>query len=166
MGICIILILCLIIGGFLFYLNSFCGDVCDFLVGGFIGFLIGIIICIICAGAGVSDNYTYTQPTTISAIQDNPSLKGEFYLRSGYAEGDLSYSFCYGDPENGFQVKTVSAEKCVVKFTDKEPYFQQKEQLTNWFGKFLYSTDKFTLEEYVIYVPEETILKDFKIDLQ
>lgn len=165
MGICIILILCVIIGGFLFYL-SFWGDVCDFLLGGFIGLLVGIVICSIFAGVGVSDNYTYTQPITISAIQDNASSKGEFYLRGGYVEGDLSYSFCYGDPENGFQIKTVSAEKCVVKFTDKEPYFQQKEQLTNWFGKFLYSTDKFTLEEYVIYIPEGTMINDFKIDLQ
>ena len=108
MGFGIILILYALVGGFLFYLNSFCGDFFDFLMGGFVGFLIGIIICIICAGAGFSDNYTYTQPTTISAIQDNASSKGEFYLRGGYVEGDLSYSFCYGDPKNGFQIKNES----------------------------------------------------------
>lgn len=144
------------------------GDFADFLLGFVLGLFADLLVLLLCLLVSFSSAPSYeSAPQPITALADNHLIQdSSFVLGCGTIDEELTYTFVKGNPEEGMTVEQVPAEDCVVKYTDKAPYYTEKRQKFNAFGRFMWGVDSMGCEEYVFYVPEGTVITGFNIDLQ
>lgn len=130
---------------------------------GFFGLLFGGLIA---AGIGYFPAQNFTEDKTISlvALQDNSTIYGSFFLGSGSINQEQKY-FYMKKVGSGFKQDSISADDVIVFEDDSEPRLVTYESdFVNpwWFIIGLPSQSK----DSEIHIPEGSILKDYKIDLQ
>ena len=97
----------------------------------------------------------------VMCLNDNSMMSGRFYLRSGYIEEDLYYLYGYKTKSGGMKTQKVKAKNATVYFDDSaEPCVKwYTETKRFWFiTSTSYSCD--------IYVPTDSLVADYTIDLQ
>ncbi len=161
----LIVIICIVVGFLIGYFTDF-GDVLTGFLYSLLGGIVSLLVLLAFFLLSFSPVESLYSPVNIVSLQDSNTIEGSFVLGSGNIDEELTYTFCYGNETDGFQVKQVVAKNCVIKYTDNQPYYQQKASHFNWFGKLLWGRERISQESYILYVPEDTIITEYNIDLQ
>lgn len=129
------------------------------ILSGMFGVLIGIGV------ASVLPSDTYLKPHSVDlvCIQDNSSIKGQFFLGCGQIEGDMKYAFYYNQGDDSYKLDTISCSKAEIKYVATKPRitYNTKEFTNKWYNKFSVFTQNIY---YTIEIPEGSIKKDFTLD--
>lgn len=109
--------------------------------------------------------YTVAETKEITALNDNSTASGYFFLGSGQVDEEMKYFFVE-ETEKGKHVDSVSAKNAYVIESNSEtpriellrPDFKNKGL---WWIAFPMQDP-----EYRIYIPEDSITTDFNVDLE
>ncbi len=157
-----------IIGGVIGFIFGFT-DYYDFvegLFGWFAGIFLGLLLSLIVACVSLA----FTQPQEeeltqdIVALADNPRYE---HYKNGYlvcnGSEQLKYAYMY-KTDKGLTVKEVNANKSYIQTIsdDKTPYVK----ITTIYYKNILVGKVITSHEYTFYLPPNSIVTDYKIDLQ
>lgn len=127
------------------------------------------IISILCLGITIgvdiysaTDKWTSTQIATeyIVALQDDSLINGKFYLRSGSINQKDYYKYLIKLKSGGYKVNQIPADQTIIYITDSNfrvEWYERERGLG-----LSQKTEKF----WYIYIPENTIIYNFNIDLQ
>ena len=103
-------------------------------------------------------------------MQDNLNTHGRFYMRSGYIETDLYYSYGYID-QKGLNIKKIPANKTYLNYTTDTPHIERYTR--RWSKSWLKWLTCADAQDYVVndvyykaYVPEGSVDQRFNVDLQ
>lgn len=137
-----------------------------FMIAFFINFLSGCIIWDICPE---THEHYKASDFEIVAFKDNIAESGRIYLTHGYFEDDLYY-FYLKETSNGLKQGKIRADCTYINYTDKDPHvecFKQKfKDDVKWVKFFTTVENGGGNYYYKAYVPEGTVEKDFRIDLE
>jgi hypothetical protein len=159
-----VLIICIIIG-FIIGFKDY-SDPLEGILGAIVGFLLGIILSLIIAGVSLAftQPQTETQTQEIVALADNPRYE---HYRSGYlicnGSEQLKYTYMY-KTDKGLTVKEVKASQSYVQtlLEGEQPYVV----ITTTYYKNIIVGKVITEYEYTFYLPPDSIVTNYKIDLQ
>lgn len=132
-------------------------------------FLVLVPVCLILfpiAGCQVSEaDYERAEEPYVThevmCLNDNSMMSGRFYLRSGYIDENLYYLYGYKTSSGGMKTQKVKANITTVYFDDSvEPCAKWYKETQQWWflTNTTYSCD--------IYVPTDSLVADYTIDLQ
>ena len=131
------------------------------------GTMAGLVLFLV--GTLLSLQFVDTEPelirsSSLTAIQDNSTISGSFFLGSGSIDGVMVYNY-YVDSGNGaYSLETVKAEQAKIKYSDDVRVETYRPHSTN---EFLLSDVFFSDEAdktYVFYVPEGSIANNYTLD--
>jgi hypothetical protein len=145
------------------------GDLEDFLFGSiFVSIPVNFLVLLLSLMLSFSSAPSYeSSPQPIAALADSNLIQDcSFFLGCGTIDEELTYTFVKGTPEEGLSVEQVPAKHCVIKYTDKAPYYTKGRNKLNAFGRFMWGVDSIGTEEYTFYVPKGTVTTEFNVDLQ
>lgn len=136
------------------------------ILSGLMTFLVGLVVSAIIFAVAPTTQTELPQSTPLIALQDNTSIHGRSYLGSGRADEDLYYYYLY-KTDMGVTQGKVKADEAYIRYTkDNTPRVHPIEQtFTTWFPKFWFF-DKDYEEGYIIYLPEDSIITEYQIDLK
>lgn len=108
---------------------------------------------------------TLVETKEITALNDDSAISGHFYLGSGYVNEKKRYYF-FEETDKGKHMDSVDADSSYIIESDTEqprievypPKFKSK-----WL--YLFAME-FADTEYKIYIPENSITTEFKVDLE
>lgn len=130
------------------------------IIGSIFGFIVGCIIATALPMSKCDKHYSYN----IVNLQDNNSIKGNFFLGSGQIEGKMKYVFYY--EENGlYKMNQIDYDKVSIKYSDDQAKVNVTEvdltdSLINYFGIDWDLGNK----TYIIEVPKGTIQNNYSLD--
>lgn len=157
-------IICAVVG-FIIGFRDFC-SVLEGVFGMFAGSLVGVLLYFAIAGISIS----FTQPQTetemqeIAALADNSRYE---HYKSGYlicnGNEQLKYTYMY-KTDKGLTVKEVKANQSYIRdlSENEQPYVI----ITTTYYKNIIVGKVITKYEYTFYLPPNSIVTDYKIDLQ
>lgn len=112
-------------------------------------------------------NYTYEKTNTIEiiALNDSTGVNGKSgFLGSGYVSENLYY-YCMENTNNGYKASKIRAEAAYVKHSD-DPHIETY-SVTGFKNKLYYLISvPFADCYYIVYIPEGSIIENYKIDLE
>lgn len=104
----------------------------------------------------------------ISAIEDNLTIQGKMYFRSGYINEDLYYYYMEVLSDGSKKMGKIKAEQTIIIENSDESkiefYKSTKIVKDKLFGGLLTMSD--TIYQYKLYVPSDTVINEFNIDLK
>lgn len=134
--------------------------------GGLIAFII-IIVSVAVSTLVPNDeqNIKLVKTESIVALKDNIGTKGSFYLGSGITGGNQNY-FYVTKTKRGYKQEKVEADNTYIHYTKDNFRIEKHEGVSfkNWYT-YIYATTP-TAVYYEIYIPENSITRDFEIDLE
>lgn len=169
-----------LLGGILFLIYMFNEfgfyDFLDGILYVFLSVLIGILFGVlgITISTTIVERFDLIEKTTyvesekeIYALKDMSGIKGDFYLFGGNIGGEYQYRYVVNTPR-GKQVETVSSEQYDVYIKEgnyKPKVVCEKTKYINekFNGWLVFPYEDYT---YTIYVPDNTILNNYDIDLE
>ncbi len=102
----------------------------------------------------------------IYALNDTSSNQGTHYLYSGYINNELKYRYVVGT-SNGKQVKETKTTNVFIKEENCEPKVKiYKRVLKNKIYGWLFFVELPDEDKVEFYVPDNTVINDYNIDLQ
>lgn len=102
----------------------------------------------------------------IYALNDTSSNQGTHYLYSGYINNELKYRYIIGT-SNGKQVKETRTTNVFIKEENCEPKVKiYKRVLKNKIYGWLFFVELPDEDKVEFYVPDNTVINNYKIDLQ
>lgn len=125
-----------------------------------LGGMIGVLIALIAGMATTYDTITYKESYEIVSINDNSGLSGWYMAMTP----SMSFAM-YIKTSEGYRLITQS-NNATVKF-DSNPRIEYtyKKPIDSNIDNFIIAFNKWTrLDNVVIYVPENSIKKDFLLD--
>jgi hypothetical protein len=147
-------------------LSVFLGTPFGILLGGFVGWLIATIIGAgLVYGIGAPLERVIISEQAIYSVVDNMGIEGHFALGTGYMNDELKYYYII-EEEMGQKIDSVSADCTHIKYTDDSPKLITYRQ--DFKNKIL-SLIAFNFEKgnyYILFIPENTVKYDYKIDLE
>lgn len=146
---------CGFVGGFFFWLSM------TFLV-----FLLSVAMIGFCSSVAVIFPQTCEKTSTehIIALNDSTGVNGRAgFLGSGYVEDELYYYYMT-DTKEGFQAKKIKAEGTYVRYSD-EPIVETY-AATNFKNKFLWLIALPINSFHIVYIPEGSIIENYRINLE
>lgn len=118
----------------------------------------GIVSCI------AEVDYDMVSDTKIVALKDNQNVSGNFYIMGGYVDEDLYYYYAT-ETQFGYKTEKVKADNTYIKYTDGETHIEKYEP--KFVNDYVYLFGlPMNLSKYIVYCPENTIVNDFRIDLE
>lgn len=168
----------LIVGAFIYWLYTVEPHYDSFDIGFsiFMGIILDamIVFMISCIAIGFCPEKTTHYSFKINAIQDNITTVGYgsigvFYSRINI-DGEMRYYFARNST-HGEKVGYIPANKTYIKEYEGYPKIevhQSYREIPNWM-QGLFSLEPREVEQteyYIIYVPEETVINEYTIDLQ
>lgn len=148
-------------------------DDCSFVVGfffwlfmTFLVFIFSIAMIGFCSSVAVIFPQTCEKSSTehIIALNDSTGVNGRAgFLGSGYAEDELYYYYMT-DTKEGFQAKKIEAEDIYVRYSD-EPIVETY-TATNFKNKLLWLIALPIKSFHIVYIPEGSIIENYRIDLE
>jgi hypothetical protein len=114
------------------------------------------------------DVKSFTMPYTtektsiekIVALQDSNNVEGKFYLRRNTLETKLYYNYMVSLPDGGYKANKVPAQETTL-YTVDDNY-----RVEWWIKERGYGLSKQTKKYWKIYIPKNSIVEDYTIDLQ
>ena len=146
---------CSFIGGFFFWLFM------TFLV-----FIFSVAMIGFCSSVAVIFPQTCEKTSTehIITLNDSTGVNGRAgFLGSGYVEDELYYYYM-ADAKEGFQAKKIKAEDTYVRYSD-EPIVETY-TATNFKNKLLWLIALPIKSFHIVYIPEGSIIENYRIDLE
>lgn len=128
------------------------------LIAGFIGTAFTTAI----AETEADKTWVTVEETAIYSLADNLVAEGDFFLGTGNVEGELHYYYV-AESDLGYTVERVGADATYIKYTDENPHIEKQESIyTNWFIRHMTCPST----RYIIHCPENTIQKQYNVDLE
>ena len=163
-----VVIICIIVGVLIEMLGF--GDTFMAVINGVVGALIGLFISVIISAIvdekAEKETYIYKEEP-IYALSDNESIEGSFFLGSGRINGDMKYVFI-AEEENGKIMKDINAGNTyIIEDDDEEPrieYYYERYKNKS-IPKYFFGIDD-SFSHYVVRIPEDSIMNQYKIDLE
>ena len=146
---------CGFVGGFFFWLFAT-----------FVAFILSIAMIGLCSSVAVIFPQTCEKSSTehIIALNDSTGVNGRAgFLGSGYVEDELYYYYMT-DTKEGFQAKKIKAEDTYVRYSD-EPIVETY-TATNFKNKLPWLIALPIKSFYIVYIPEGSIIENYRIDLE
>lgn len=146
---------CSFVGGFFFWLFM------TFLV-----FIFSVAMIGFCSSVSVIFPQTCEKSSTerIIALNDSTGVNGRAgFLGSRYIEDELYYYYMT-DTKEGFQAKKIKAEDAYVRYSD-EPIVETY-TATNFKNKLLWLIALPIKSFHIVYIPEGSIIENYRIDLE
>ena len=143
------------VGGFFFWLSM------TFLV-----FLLSVVMIGFCSSVAVIFPQTCEKTSTeyIIALNDSTGINGRAgFLGSGYVEDELYYYYMT-DTKEGFHAKKIKADDTYVRYSN-EPIVETY-TATNFKNKFLWLIAFPINSSHIVYIPEGSIIENYRIDLK
>lgn len=141
-------------------------DLIFVLLGGVVGFLVGLLIMLCAQPLFFNAQYDEQLVETVELItlEDNFGVQGSAYLFSTQIDSELKYTYLYNSAR-GLTTGTIDANDAYLRYDAKSPHIEIYEEhhcnaILDWLfcpgGTF-----------YVIYVPEGSIVTNsYNIDLK
>ncbi len=131
--------------------------VCAFVVLAFIVFLFAFL---------PSVDYKLAETKQIYALKDNSSLKGSFFLGSGYVDEEQKYFFIR-EEDGGKKMDTVDADQSVLYEGEKQTKIEKYEPVIKGkISRFLFTSSSPRDPKYKLYVPKNSITTDYTVDME
>lgn len=110
-------------------------------------------------------NIQLTQTEKITALKDNISSEGRFFLASATIN-DTPYYYYVVQTDRGLKQKKINVEKTYIHYTKDDFRVETYEGVSfkNWYTYIWASVP--TAEYYDIYIPEGSVTTEFNIDLE
>lgn len=161
----------LIIGaiGFAIFIYFITESIAETFFGSLIGLFIGMIIWL--SIGGIIGEFLPTkeiiETKPLYALTDTTSTYGEKFLFSGYIDEKLTYRYIT-ETERGKHIEEIDTKNVYVNEGDYQPHLKisKKELAKDWY--FLFAND-LAIDEttyYEFYVPENTLIHNYQIDLE
>lgn len=132
-------------------------------LSGMMTFLVLLIASGIVSNCAEVD-YDMVSDTKIVALKDNQNVSGNFYIMGGYVDEDLYYYYAT-ETQFGYKTEKVKADNTYIKYTDGETHIEKYEP--KFVNDYVYLFGlPMNLSKYIVYCPENTIVNDFRIDLE
>ena len=129
---------------------------------GLVAGIIGMGITTAIAETEADKTWVTVKETAIYSLKDNLATEGDFFLGTGNIEGELHYYYV-AESDLGYTVEKVDADATYIKYKDEKPFIEKQESVyTNWFIRN--ATCPST--RYIIHCPENTIQKQYIVDLE
>lgn len=148
-------------------------DDCSFVVGfffwlfmTFLVFIFSIAMIGFCSSVAVIFPQTCEKSSTehIIALNDSTGVNGRSgFLGSGYVEDELYYYYMT-DTKEGFQAKKIKAEDTYVRYSDEQ--IVETYTATNFKNKLLWLIALPIKSFHIVYIPEGSIIENYRIDLE
>lgn len=161
----IILGIFIIVGGVISY-NDWDYDVTSAVLGGLLSCVVGAIPALIIGGMisilalGMAPlECKYTQD--LIAMKDSAVVSGSFFLGTGRVDSDMCYIYL-AETDKGITPKTIkqATNNVYIMYTDEQPHVEYWDKIS----------DPWRLREespyYVFYLPEDSVINTFEIDLE
>jgi hypothetical protein len=134
------------------------------LIGVFVGVMLLLCSSIICAPL-VETEHVKVKTTEIVALKDNNELSGSFFLGSGCVDENTRYYYME-NTERGKRMRDISAENAYLNESNSETPRIETYQ-SEWKNK-AWNLIAFPSEGgyYKIYIPENSIITDFEVDME
>lgn len=139
----------------------------DLIAAGTLGLLIGASIMALCsipANLFADTTYETVDSFEISALNDNVSTHGKFFLGTGSMKEEMRYYFIE-DTESGKHINSIPAKNAYIHESNSETPRMEKQKsvwVSDWINWFCIKPDDI---QYHIYIPENSVTTDFNIDL-
>lgn len=135
--------------------------------GGLLGAVVGLVLYIFLGGfIGMAlPTIEVVEEYEICALKDTTEIEGAHYLFSGYIDEKLVFRYVI-DTEKGKHIEEIKGTTNVyINEGNYVPTIKvyTKKLAKDWYDLFAYC---FYSNEYVFYVPENTITNEYNIDLQ
>ena len=163
MIIILISLIIFIIGVIIFICIDIGYDLCKF---SFTGFIIGVLIFGI--GTYFISPHIEKEETVntrnIYALNDASSIKGQFFLMSGSINEEYTLRYIINTPK-GRQVKEIKENNIYIKEGNYKPHLEYHDirfKNEKWYLLFSNPNENYT----IFYVPENSIISDYNIDLE
>lgn len=142
-----------------FFISVLCG-----VLGCSVGLLISMLLIPITTNIAPVENKVVEK--NIYALNDTSSAKGMAYLFSGYVNDELKYRYVIDTPD-GKQVKETETDNVFIKEGDYTPKIKiHKKVLKNKTYGILFFTSLSDEEKVEFYVPKNTVINEYNVDLQ
>lgn len=140
-------------------------------LAGLIGFLGGMIICLLVSGIFMGmpiEDCVIKDKSNIEliALKDGVQMEGSAFLFSTVIDQELKYTYIY-ETEMGRTIGSVDADECYIKYlpTNETPHIKQwavcsKSEIINW----LFLCEYY---RYTIYLPEGSVIENvYEVDFE
>ena len=108
-------------------------------------------------------SYTQTE-TPLIALKDNSTINGSFFLGCGNVGSKTQYSYAV-DTEFGIEIKTLSTDKKIYfKYDEGAPALITSEPVYSTLAEWLSAPSYESI--YTFRIPEDSIINEYKIDLE
>lgn len=139
------------------------------LLGCLAGLVLTVIVSAIASSMPGEKEIITIKTTPIYAFQDNLNIKGYRTLVSGYINEVLCYYYTYQTTDGGYKVGHVEQNNATIYYITNEEDCRMeirethfKNPIHNWVA------EPFTEENvlYAFYIPEDSIITEYNVDLQ
>lgn len=132
----------------------------------FVGFAMGLMIALPIAISLPMTTYEEPHVIKIENLQDNNSVKGNFFLGCGQINGTMKY-VCYYEENGYYQMLQIDYDKAKIKYCDSIPKITILEIKATKDKINLFAIDLDLGEKtYIIEVPKGTIKNNYNLDAQ
>jgi hypothetical protein len=129
----------------------------------------GVIGGVIADAAGADYDIVVTQEEPLIALKDNSDITGKFFLGCGTVEKTQYYYYISYVEGKGYTVQKDYASGCYLEYLNKDCKYKEpcrvvyQKEYTNPVVRWLIpSMDGWT----TYYIPEGSIINDYKVDLE
>ena len=142
-------------------------DIGEALGGAFLGGIIGVILYFLIGGiigAFLPTEMEIVDTQKIYALTDDSSIDGRHYLFSGYADEKMVCRYIV-DTDKGKNIEEVCANHSFINEGDYEPKVEIYKTKFKYNWDYIFASDWLFSLEYRFYVPENTVINSYNIDL-
>lgn len=135
-----------------------------------IGFLIGLVVWISVGtiiGLFLPTEYQLYETQNLSALKDNSSISGSFFLGSGTVDEHTVYKYVT-DTDKGKLICELSAENSDIYINECDEQSRveiySEGFVSDWYAWFAFTG--WSNNEVIFYIPEGSLTTEFDIDLE
>lgn len=126
------------------------------------GFLVSVGIAVL-IGAFIDKEYYMTGRHDLIALRNNSTTEGAFFLGTGYIDENPTY-FVLQKENGGTMLKKIDTDNAYVYQAEDKPHYDVfqwrfKNDIFMWIASPCCST------QYKIYIPKDSIISNYKIEL-
>lgn len=151
------------------FIKHYIGEILFFSCAAAVGTFCALILFgVMCANiSGPAEMVEVESTIELYAVNDYIGEHGRFYLGSGHIDNDEYYYYVVKTEDGGFITKKIESDMAVLYYTEDEPKIEVcRYKFTNPIHNFLSFGVCQTERKYKIYIPEGTIIHDYKVDLR
>ena len=142
------------------------------IIGAIFGVIIGGILSVYVLAKNDITKSVEPIYSRIESLQDNSSVRGDFFIGSGKINGTMKYAFYVKEKEpftneDSFRLVLLGYKKASIVYSDGQPRVDVVKNHWRETWQFKYSLLKKTyVDRYIIYVPKGTIKNNYQLDAQ